>query len=137
MATLSADAQVPRREVKRKAARPPGRPSFQPTDVQRRQAITLAAHGNRPEVIAAVLEISEPTLRKYFWPELQRGRLLGEAKNSQRLHAQAEKGNVTAMIWLDKTRFGVREPGDEPKKLERARLAQTAQDGTEWEALLE
>ena len=35
---------------------------------------------------------------------------MGKAANSQRLVAAARKGNVTAMIWLDKTRFGVIDP---------------------------
>lgn len=110
---------------------------FEPNELQRRQVITLAAHGNRPEVIAATIEVSEPTLRKYFHNEIRMGRMLGEAKNTKRLQSAADKGNVTAMIWLDKTRFGVRESEETSKKLRDAEEAKSASNGTAWAGLLQ
>ena len=114
-----------------------GRPPFEPSDQQRQQVQTLAGAGNESDVIAAVIGISEPTLRKYFWPELVQGRLLGRAANTQRLIASARKGNVTAMIWLDKTRYGVREPDAAGKKQIVRDLAETADAGTRWSGLLQ
>lgn len=120
-----------------KKARRGGRPPFEPNDTLRRQVLILAGQGNPNEPIAEVIGISEPTLRKYFQPELKRGRMLGLTQNTKRLHDAAAKGNVTAMIWLDKTRYGVREPNDVGKKQIVNEVACVADRGTKWDGLLQ
>ena len=87
--------------------------------------------------IAAIVEVSTPTLRKHCWNELELGHTQGRARNTKRLHEAAEKGNVTAMIWLDKTRFGINEPDATPKREVVENEARTAHEGTEWERLLQ
>ena len=89
--------------------RPRGRPAFEATEQQRRQVLLLMAEGNTEAVIAAVLDTSVSTLKRHFGAELARGRLLGSARNTKRLHEQAARGNVAAIIWLDKTRYGITE----------------------------
>lgn len=93
-----------------------GRPSYEPTQRERDNVVLLASEGNSARVIATVIGITEPTLRKHFWLELQRGRDLGIAANSRRLVALAkgdpERGippHLGAIIWLDKSRFGINE----------------------------
>lgn len=119
------------------ARKKPGRPAFEPTDAQRRLVEGLASRGSSVEDIAQLVEISEPTLRKHFHYELRRGLIKGRALNSQRLAEAAAKGNVTAMIWLDKTRYGFREADAIPKKELVNEAAQTAADGTRWQGLLQ
>ena len=96
----------------------------------------LAAMGCGTDDIAEYLTITAPTLRKHFYLELQTGRAQGRVRNTRRLQEMAGKGNVTAMIWLDKTRYGVRESEEQGKKEQRAEEARTAHQGTEWDALL-
>lgn len=93
-----------------------GRHSYEPTQRERDNVVLLASEGNSARVIATVIGITEPTLRKHFWLDLQRGRDLGIAANSRRLVALAkgdpENGiapNLGAIIWLDKSRFGINE----------------------------
>jgi hypothetical protein len=114
----------------------PGRPSFSPTETQRRQVLMASMKGYTIESIAALMEVTIPTLRKYFFREIKRGRELGAAENTNNLQAAAKEGNVTAMIWLDKTRFGVRDASEMPKRMVIAQQAQVADEGTEWQGLL-
>ena len=70
------------------------RPVWTPTDVQRRQAETMAAYGI-PEVdIARVLGVSKPTLRKHCGTELDTGKPA----------FKDERARVTAAIFWMKTR---------------------------------
>lgn len=114
-----------------------GRPPHVPNEQLRSIVKRLAAQGNEWDAIAEAIGLSEPTLRKYYTMDVRAGLRLGKVRNTQRLHQAAEKGNVTAMIWLDKTRYGVAEPIEQPKKVLIAEQAQTAQDGSRWEGLLQ
>lgn len=120
-----------------------GRPTYKPTEEQRRQVKAMAAYGVPQEDIATVLAIDAKTLRKHFWTELQNGAIEANAKVAQSLFQRAttEKGSagVTAAIFWLKCRAGWREPSaDVPgKKAERERVALTAENGTSWENLLQ
>lgn len=107
-----------------------------PDDKTRRDVKMLAAMGNSTDDIAEFVGITAPTLRKYYWIELQTGRIHGKIANTKRLQESAQKGNVTAMIWLDKTRYGVRETDEPGKKEVQAEHARTADHGTAWDGLL-
>lgn len=113
-----------------------GRPAHEPSTVTRQQVRHLASIGIEVDDIAIVIGISAPTLRKHYWLDLQDGRGKGRARNTQRLHEAAEKGNVTAMIWLDKTRFNVTEPQEIGRKEQVEAESRTAAQGTAWSSLL-
>lgn len=120
-----------------------GRPAFAPTAEQRRQVKAMAAYGVPHDDIATVLGIDPKTLRKHFWVELQTGGIEANAKVAQSLFQRAttEKGSagVTAAIFWLRVRAGWKEAHAEAepgKKAERERIAQTAERGTDWEALL-
>lgn len=91
-----------------------GRPSFKPTDAQRRMVRSLAAYGAKQDLIAAVLEQSSRTLRKHFRSELDRAAVEANAQVAQRLFKEAVDGNITAAIFWLKCRANWRERGFEP-----------------------
>lgn len=86
------------------------RPSFQPTDEQRRQVEHLAAFGIPVEQMVHLVfdakgkAISEGTLRKYFGTELATGQVKANAKIARTLFEKASGGDTTAMIFWLKTR---------------------------------
>jgi hypothetical protein len=86
------------------------RPTFNPTDEQRRQVENLAAFGVPVEqIVHLVLDkagkpISEKTLRKYFRTELATGHVKANAKIAKTLFEKAAAGDTTAMIFWLKTR---------------------------------
>ena len=53
--------------------------------------------------------LGESTLKKHFRQELSQGRAKLRVRHGQALFKAVEDGNVTAMIWWDKTRNQVRE----------------------------
>lgn len=53
--------------------------------------------------------LGESTLKKHFRQELSQGRAKMRVRHGQALFKAVEDGNVTAMIWWDKTRNQVRE----------------------------
>jgi len=82
---------------------------FEPTSKDRAAVTTLAAVGNRHEVIARALQIDKKTLRKYFRKELAEARTDANAKMAQSLYVSGLNGNTTAQIFWLKTRGGWRE----------------------------
>ena len=124
--------------AKRKQA---GRPAYAPTDKERAQVRMLAAMGLRQDEIAPVIGVSEPTLRKHFWTELQRGKPEAIAKVAHSLYRMAthpEKPNVVAAIFFLKAQAGWRDNDSLPggKKEEVDKRAKTAHEGAEWGGLL-
>ena len=113
-----------------------GRPEYVPSQKERETVKALAGMGNSTDDIAEFVGITAPTLRKHFYMELQQGRSQGRVRNTKRLQDMAAKGNVTAMIWLDKTRYGIRENDQPGKKEQQAENARTAHEGTAWDGLL-
>lgn len=80
--------------------------------------------------------IGESTLKKHFRQELSQGRAKLRVRHSQALFKAAEEGNVTAMIWWDKTRNHIHEkvgleavapapstPGEDPDKASMLEVA--------------
>jgi hypothetical protein len=119
----------------------PGRPAYEPTEKERRQVKTLSGMGIPDYEIAKVMQVSEPTLRKYFAHELDIGHIEANAQVAQSLFRQAthaEKPNVAATIFWLKCRAGWKEAEHAPlgKKEQRELDAQTAEQGTGWEDLL-
>jgi hypothetical protein len=81
------------------------RPSFKPTEEQRRIVKTMAALGTRHEDIAMVLEMTPKTLRKHFRHELTRGSIEANLKVGQTLFSMATSGrNIAATIYWERTR---------------------------------
>lgn len=89
--------------------RGPGKPPFEPTETQRYSVGLMAAIGIPQTAISEALEISEPTLRKYFKQELQTGRTRTITKVADSLVRQALAGNITAAIFYLKTQAGWKE----------------------------
>lgn len=119
-----------------------GRPPFVPSDRDRAQVKLLSAMGVPDYDIAKVMSLSAPTLRKYFFHELEVGHIEATAKVAQSLFKQAthaEKPSVAAAIFWMKTRAGWREDAapELGKKAQRDIEAQTADKGTSWEGLLQ
>jgi hypothetical protein len=120
-----------------------GRPSYQPTEDNRKMVEAMTACGVPAYEVANVLDIDEKTLRKHFYNELSKGHTKANFKVAQSLYQRAlnEKGSagVTAAIFWLKTRAGWREQtGDEPlgkKQLAEQRAANAA-EGTDWSELL-
>jgi hypothetical protein len=87
------------------------RPTFEPTDEQRRLVKSLAAYGMKYDAIARRLGIrSTKTLAKHFREELDSGDTEANAQVAQTLFQMAISGEQPAstMFWL-KTRAGWRE----------------------------
>lgn len=86
------------------------RPTFQPTDEQRKLVEQFAAFGIPVEEMTALIldkagkPIAEKTLRKYFQAELDTGRVKANAKIAMTLYSKALSGDTTAMIFWLKTR---------------------------------
>ena len=88
------------------------RPSFQPTEEQKRLVKSMAALGTRHEDIATILEVTAKTLRKHFRQELTRGAIEANAKVGQTLFSMATSGrNIAATIYWERTR-GIRRGRD-------------------------
>src|SRR5579864_9440074 len=98
-----------------------GRPSFHPTDEQRRMVRALSAAGNTQDQIAAVLGISSRTVRKHFRRDLDRAAVEANTQVAQSLYKKAVGGDTTAAIFWLKCRAnwrerGTLEPGSGPKR---------------------
>jgi DNA-binding transcriptional ArsR family regulator len=97
----------------------------------------LKAAGLTVEQIAARVNLSEPTLRKYYFRELDAGAVLAEAVLTEAMWKKAREGNVSAARFIretfskgevadaDRRVRGREEPREEPvgKKEERLRAA--------------
>ena len=85
------------------------RPSFEPTEEQRRQVKMFTAFGNTQQQIASVLKVSDRTLRKHFREELNRGSTEANSQIANALFKKAKDGNTTAQIFWLKCRAGWQE----------------------------
>lgn len=139
----------PRRAPRRVSGRSGGRPEFAPTFDQRRDVALMLADGWRHADIATALDISVPTLNKYFSAEIARGAIAARLENLRRLRAAASSGNVSAMRALQE-RFDTVEAVHNPppldvqkpkedtpgKKVLATRAAQDAAVNGPWAELL-
>jgi hypothetical protein len=127
-----------------------GRPPYVPTQKERDQVRVLSAMGVPDVDVARVMQISAPTLRKYFRSELAVGHIESTAKVAESLFKQATnpvKPNVVAAIFWLKCRAGWREnaagtpqdqdPAPVGKKAATDAAARTVHKGTGWERLLD
>jgi len=89
--------------------RPQGRPAFEPTPELREQAQNLSGYGVPHDQIAALLGVSDETLRKYFGPELKLGKAKANSAVGSRLWQKAMEGDVASMIWWSKAQMRWRE----------------------------
>ena len=117
-----------------------GRPSYEPTDRDREQVKTMSAMGIPDYDIAKVMQMSGPTLRKYFYEELDVGHIQANAQVAQSLFKQAtdkDKPNVSAAIFWLKCRARWRENDETVGKKEQADIiAKQKPDGGIWDGLL-
>lgn len=88
------------------------RPTFEPTEEQRRQVKLLTAFGNTQQQVASLLQLSDRTLRKHFRAELDHGTAEANSQIAQALFKKAKDGNTTAQIFWLKSRAGWRERRD-------------------------
>ena len=86
-----------------------GRPPFikKEEDSKLVEALTIA--GVTQTLIAQIVKISEPTLRKNFRKELDTSKARANAVISQALFKKAKDGNVVAQIFWLKTQAGWKE----------------------------
>lgn len=77
-----------------------------PTEVTKAQAETASGLGLPHEQIAALIGISDVTLRKHYKVELAVGKAKASAKIAQTLFNKAVKGDTTAGIWWTKAQMG-------------------------------
>ena len=107
-----------------------GRPEYKKTDEDAKNVEALTIAGVTQKLIAEILKISEPTLRKHYRTELDTSKAKANAVISQSLFKLAREGNVTAQIFWLKTQAGWKETNhveltgkdgdklfDEPKQL--------------------
>ena len=81
-----------------------------PTEEQRKTVKAMTAYGIKQDKIAAVLSISDVTLRLHYAHELDTAEAEANAAVAQSLFTMATKGkNVAAAIFWLKTRAGYRE----------------------------
>jgi alpha-D-ribose 1-methylphosphonate 5-triphosphate diphosphatase PhnM len=72
----------------------------------------LAASGLSQGTIAIALDVDEDTITRTkkrsaaFADAIKRGRAKGEANLAARMYQLAMRGNVTALIWMEKSRHG-------------------------------
>jgi hypothetical protein len=95
------------------ATRGRGRPPKVPTEDQIRHVQTMAMYGASHDYMAAMLDMSPPTFRKYlpdfFAPAIAKGKASGFMVSSRALFKAIGEGNMTAIIWNEKTRHGMTE----------------------------
>ena len=86
-----------------------GRPPYIKTDEDAKTVEALAIAGVKQSLIADIVKISEPTLRKNFRKELDTSKARANAIISQALFKKAKDGNVVARIFWLKTQAGWKE----------------------------
>ena len=84
-----------------------GRPAFEPTDAERKQAEALSGYGLPIEQIAVLVRdgIDTDTLRKHFATELVSGKAKANGQVGKTLFQKVMAGDTTAAIWWSKTQM--------------------------------
>jgi hypothetical protein len=82
-----------------------GRPEHKPTAETKQQAETLSGLGLPHDQIAAIIGISDETLRKHYGTELRLGKARACATIADTLYNRARGGDTTAMIWWTKAQM--------------------------------
>jgi|GEM_PF-1467598 len=86
-----------------------GRPPYIKTEDDAKLVEALAIAGVTQSLIAQIVKISEPTLRKNFRVQLDTSKARANAIISQALFKKAKDGNVVAQIFWLKTQAGWKE----------------------------
>jgi len=88
-----------------------GRPTFKPTDEERKQVAQMVAVGIPQEQIAMVIRggIDTKTLSKHFNKEIRESKVLANAKVGGTLFNKIMNGDTTAAIFWAKTQMGWKE----------------------------
>jgi hypothetical protein len=77
-----------------------------PTDKTREQVLSASGLGLPQLQIAALLGISDVTLRKHYEKELAVGKATASAQIAKSLYNKAVAGDTTAAIWWTKAQMG-------------------------------
>jgi hypothetical protein len=77
-----------------------------PTDKTREQVLSASGLGLPQVQIAALLGISDVTLRKHYEKELAVGKATASAQIAKSLYNKAVSGDTTAAIWWTKAQMG-------------------------------
>lgn len=102
-------AKVKRKGTPRVVPRNGGRKPWKPSDEQRAMIRYLAGQGAEQKFIASVVGVGVDTLVKYCRADLDCGMEEVHLQVGAALIKQIEAGNVTAIIWYEKTRRHLRE----------------------------
>ena len=86
-----------------------GRPPYIKKDADAKTVEALAIAGVKQTLIAEIIKLSEPTLRKNFRRELDTSKARANAIVAQSLFKKAKDGNVVAQIFWLKTQAGWKE----------------------------
>jgi hypothetical protein len=78
----------------------------EPTNNDRKTVQSAAGLGLPQDQIAALIGISDKTLRKYYAKELMLGKAQASATVAKSLFNKATGGDTTAMIWWTKAQMG-------------------------------
>lgn len=117
-----------------------GRPAIGRDEKVAQQVQTMAGLGLSVIDIGLLIGMSQPTVHKYYMPELQTGHIVANVKVAQSLFRMATHPthpNVAAAIYWTKTRMRWREDGDDMGKKETAEaLAKAAGNDGKWAGLL-
>jgi hypothetical protein len=126
-----------------KEKKPMGRPTYDPSEKDRAQVSLLTGMGIPDYEIAKVMQISEPTLRKYYFRELEIGHISANSRVARTLYQiatdPANPKSVTAAIFWLKARAGWKEDSGMAamgKKEVQHEEAKMNHKGTEWGDLL-
>ena len=77
-----------------------------PTDKTREQVLSASGLGLPQVQIAALIGISDVTLRKHYEKELAVGKATASAQIAKSLYNKAVAGDTTAAIWWTKAQMG-------------------------------
>lgn len=77
-----------------------------PTDKTREQVLSASGLGLPQVQIAALIGISDVTLRKHYEKELAVGKATASAQIAKSLYNKAVSGDTTAAIWWTKAQMG-------------------------------
>ena len=104
----------------------PGRPAHKVTAIQRRRVMRGIAVGLTLDQLATDLGMPERSMRRAFDTEIKLGRVRTILDNLDRLHAAADRGNVSAM----RTLAAMMQPPAKPQEAEAddGHWAQVAED---------
>lgn len=82
-----------------------GRPRHIPSAASRERVVISSGLGLPNDQIAAILDISLPTLLKYYESDIRLGRAKASAEIADSLFNKAKNGDTAALIWWTKAQM--------------------------------